>query len=89
MNYVGAAYPVYNAAPVSQNFESQLSFLALKKEEVPKGMQCCGEYPERFPYKPETGKACCGSTSYNTNIMECCKDKVISEDYFFLILKSF
>lgn len=78
MNYVGAAYPVYNAAPVSQNFESQLSFLALKKEEVPKGMQCCGEYPERFPYKPETGKACCGSTSYNTNIMECCKDKKLS-----------
>jgi len=35
-------------------------------------MQCCGEYPERFPYQPKTGKACCNGISYNSYVLECC-----------------
>ena len=67
---------VYHAEMVSPNFENSLAFLTVKKEEVGKGMQCCGEYPERFPYQPKTGKACCGSSTYNTNLLECCNGNV-------------
>jgi len=39
-------------------------------------MQCCGEYPERFPYQPKTGKACCNGISYNSYVLECCHGAV-------------
>jgi len=36
-------------------------------------MQCCGEYPERFPYKATITKSCCtGGQTYNPFIMQCC-----------------
>ena len=35
-------------------------------------MQCCGAYPERFPYKATISKKCCGSQTYNPFIMQCC-----------------
>lgn len=35
--------------------------------------QCCGEYPERFPYKNMgANRKCCGSTTFNPSVMECC-----------------
>jgi len=41
---------------------------------------CCGQYPERFPYKTQGGdRGCCESATgsgvtYNTNFLECCAD---------------
>merc|ERR1711881_634764 len=34
---------------------------------------CCGAYPTRFPYKTLDGaRACCGSRTYNTELLNCC-----------------
>jgi len=34
---------------------------------------CCGAYPDRFPYKLNNGaRQCCIDTTYNVNILECC-----------------
>jgi len=34
---------------------------------------CCGSYPNRYPYKLNNGnRACCVDTTYNVNILECC-----------------
>lgn len=36
---------------------------------------CCGEYPNRFPYKSFGGtRACCGMGTYDTGIQECCEE---------------
>lgn len=34
---------------------------------------CCGAYPHRYPFKTLDGeRACCGTRTYNTNILKCC-----------------
>merc|ERR1712071_563547 len=34
---------------------------------------CCGEYPERFPYKTNNGaRDCCVATTFATALLECC-----------------
>ena len=40
---------------------------------------CCGSYPERFPYKLNNGaRACCVDTTYNVNILECCPNNALN-----------
>lgn len=35
--------------------------------------ECCGAYPERFPYHPQGGsRACCGSLTISQALSECC-----------------
>lgn len=39
--------------------------------------ECCGAYPNRFPYKTLDGdRNCCGSRTYNTQILNCCAGQV-------------
>jgi hypothetical protein len=34
---------------------------------------CCGAFPDRFPYKPQGGdRACCNGATYNTLTLMCC-----------------
>jgi hypothetical protein len=36
-------------------------------------LDCCGSYPDRYPYKLNNGnRACCVDTTYNNNVLECC-----------------
>ena len=36
---------------------------------------CCGAYPLRFPYKNLDGeRACCGTRTYNTQLLNCCEN---------------
>merc|ERR1712032_38947 len=40
---------------------------------------CCGAYPNRYPYKLNNGaRACCVDTTYNVNILECCPNNALS-----------
>merc|ERR1712178_411844 len=40
----------------------------------PANKSCCGAYPARFPYKNLDGdRACCGSRTYNTQLLNCCE----------------
>lgn len=35
--------------------------------------ECCGEYPNRFPYKTNQGsRMCCGDKTYDSSLFECC-----------------
>jgi hypothetical protein len=37
--------------------------------------ECCGSYPQRFPYKTLDGeRACCGGRTYNTALLNCCSN---------------
>jgi len=37
--------------------------------------ECCGDYPERFPYKSQNGaRNCCGNKTYDVTMFECCSD---------------
>merc|ERR1712165_629129 len=41
--------------------------------------QCCGAYPNRFPYRTQNGnRACCVDTTYNTLVLECCPTNVLN-----------
>merc|ERR1712117_162257 len=34
---------------------------------------CCGSFPDRFPYRPQGGaRACCNGATYNTVTLACC-----------------
>merc|ERR1712117_99516 len=35
--------------------------------------ECCGSFPDRFPYRPQGGaRACCNGVTYSTATLECC-----------------
>lgn len=39
--------------------------------------ECCGAYPERFPFAPKNGaRGCCVNKTYNTLMLECCDNGV-------------
>merc|ERR1711981_97257 len=39
---------------------------------------CCGPYPFRHPFKTYSGnRACCGSKTYDSNILTCCPDEKV------------
>ena len=59
----------------SGGFADQGTFSASAELDIDHGpsTQCCGEYPERFPYKNMgANRKCCGSTTFNPSVMECC-----------------
>jgi len=36
---------------------------------------CCGEHPDRFPFKPMGGdRACCAGVAFDASILTCCPD---------------
>jgi len=42
--------------------------------------ECCGTYPIRHPYHPNNGlRGCCGNSSYDRMMMQCCNDYGIPE----------
>ena len=44
-------------------------------------LQCCGDYPIRFPYNAINGQRdCCGQKTYNTFMMTCCDGTVTVGD---------
>lgn len=43
------------------------------------GTQCCGDYPNRYPYKTQGGdRQCCVDTTYNINVLECCPNNALA-----------
>ena len=38
-------------------------------------LECCGEYPDRFPFHSGGGeRECCGLKVYSTDSKQCCQD---------------
>jgi len=61
-------------------FDSRTNCLArINKPGGDHVVECCGEYPDRFPYrfqKNGQGKQCCKNTIYNTETHTCCDEEV-------------
>ena len=38
--------------------------------------ECCGELPYRYPFRVTDDRSCCGVSTYDPNLMECCDDNV-------------
>jgi len=42
-------------------------------------VDCCGDYPARFPYKLNNGnRACCVDTTYSVSVLECCPNNALA-----------
>ena len=40
--------------------------------------ECCGEYPERYPFFSDYGnKGCCGQKTYYKSVLQCCKNDIL------------
>jgi len=46
--------------------------------------QCCGAYPERFPFRPHFGeeRGCCGQKTFNKARLQCCNDNVLKYNLY-------
>ena len=57
----------------SNGFKVKDSCVAKKAGGGPTNKECCGSYPDRFPYKTSGGnRKCCGNRTYNTLTLKCC-----------------
>jgi len=44
--------------------------------------QCCGDYPNRAPYRSDNGnRQCCKDKTYHTYYLECCNDQVKTKGF--------
>merc|ERR1711879_357946 len=48
-----------------------------RKDRPVKRETCCGEYPNRSIFMKRVNKKCCGVTTYNTDMYDCCADNSI------------
>lgn len=37
-------------------------------------LECCGDYPTRFPFKTNGVRQCCGQSTFDSRLFECCPD---------------
>jgi len=59
--FTGSTAAVTTAAP-----------LTTVTSDIP-NQDCCGTFPDRFPYRPQGGaRACCNGATYSTATLECC-----------------
>merc|ERR1712084_50855 len=76
------AAPFTTAAPVAQT----TAMGGTTATPIP-AWQCCGAYPNRFPYKTNNGaRGCCSGATYATALLECCPNgstAVIGTCYMF------
>lgn len=38
--------------------------------------ECCGSYPEKFPYKRTASRGCCNDRTFDVNNLQCCKSSL-------------
>merc|ERR1739848_287140 len=57
-----------------ENGFDQATICATKKNGGgPTNKQCCGNYPDRFPFKTQGGdRKCCGNRTFNSLTLKCC-----------------
>lgn len=57
----------------SGGFDPSTECIVKKNGGGPSIKQCCGQYPERFPFKTVGGdRKCCGNRTYNSLTLRCC-----------------
>lgn len=54
-------------------FNPEVECIVKKNGGGPTNKQCCGEYPDRFPFKTAGGdRKCCGNRTFNSLTLKCC-----------------
>ena len=54
-------------------FNPETECIVKKNGGGPANKECCGQYPERFPFKTVGGdRKCCGNRTYNSLTLKCC-----------------
>lgn len=57
----------------SNGFDPAIGCPVKKSGGGPSNKSCCGNYPDRFPYKTVGGdRQCCGNRTYNSLTLKCC-----------------
>lgn len=86
MSFIKQMFSVKESELGTQEFIHQNGFDPLTDERcsIESGYEsekdCCGEYPNRFPYKIEardgSTRKCCGGKTYNHGMYACCDDQI-------------
>ena len=67
--------PMYSLDPIEGTvFPFEPTEMALISVPITTLVDCCGDYPLRYPYKHNGGKQCCGQHTYNIYVKNCCRD---------------
>jgi len=70
--FVGGA-SINNDHKHSNGFDVATGCPVKKSGGGPSNKQCCGNYPDRFPFKTVGGdRKCCGNRTYNSLTLKCC-----------------
>jgi len=73
LNVFLGGYPINPENKHSNGFSVGEKCLITKRGGGKGENQCCGDYPERFPFKTNEGeRSCCGSKVYNSIVSQCC-----------------
>jgi len=62
-----------NTKKHSNGFDPSVECVVKKNGGGPSNKTCCGNYPDRFPFKTQGGdRKCCGNRTYNSLTLRCC-----------------
>lgn len=71
--FIGGGASINNDNRHSNGFDVASSCATKKNGGGPSNKACCGNYPDRFPFKTIGGdRQCCGSRTYNALTLKCC-----------------
>ena len=64
------------------NFEESCGVIKPEREEDKRARECCGKWPERYPFRTfNNHRACCGETTFDTTMFQCCVDEERVQHY--------
>jgi hypothetical protein len=71
--FIGGGATINNDNRHSNGFDVSTGCTVKKNGGGPSNKACCGNYPDRFPFKTIGGdRQCCGSRTYNALTLKCC-----------------
>jgi len=71
--FVGGGAAINNDHKHSNGFDVATGCPVKKNGGGPSNKQCCGNYPDRFPFKTVGGdRKCCGNRTFNSLTLKCC-----------------
>ena len=60
---------------LDNNFDKESNCKIVGSNNKTDEKKCCGDYPLRFPYRPNNGeRGCCVDRTYPSSLMSCCVD---------------
>ena len=57
-----------------EGFDTSEKCQSSQGQDAPASKECCGPNFQRFPYRTDGERQCCGVKTYNSVVLECCAD---------------